>query len=62
MSMTSTLTGWAMGLGSSQGMVVDDIATTLAYRSRTGKRRVHFSKLLSPDMSNWQVGTRLPES
>jgi hypothetical protein len=29
-------------------MVVDDAATILAYRSRTGKRRVHFINLLVP--------------
>jgi hypothetical protein len=33
-------------------MVVDDAAAILAYRSHTGKRRVHFINLLLIDMIN----------
>jgi hypothetical protein len=38
-------------------MVVDDAATTLAHRGRTGKRRVHFINLLVPmPLSDTAVG------
>jgi hypothetical protein len=43
-------------------MVVDDAATILAYRSRTGKRRVHFINLLSESSSARLVGDTCPMS
>jgi hypothetical protein len=53
-----------MGLASSQGMVVNDAATILAHRSRTGKRRVHFINALAMPWCMRQnvvgFGMRLP--
>jgi hypothetical protein len=42
--MPRPLRCWAVGLASSQGMVVNEAAPMLARRSRTGQRRVHFIK------------------
>jgi hypothetical protein len=46
MSRPKTLICWAMELASSGYVVADDIATMLAHRGGTGKRRVHCMRTL----------------